>query len=181
MMKKGSSVNAKNGSKKLYVGIDVGSVSLNGVIIDRDKTIIYESPYRRHFGKVEQETISFIQRLLRQGSDGEIMAVAFTGNHGQKISESFGCSYEFETISQVNGALFIRPDVKTIISMGGQDTALFQINHDENGWDLDAFNTNGPCASGTAIIGFLQNNKLELNFIEMDLQLSLSDSQKMIG
>ena len=33
-----------NNSKKLYVGIDVGSVSLNGIIIDQNKTIIYESP-----------------------------------------------------------------------------------------------------------------------------------------
>ena len=149
MMKKGPLKKGGNCSKRLYVGIDVGSVSLNGIIIDQEKTIIYESPYRRHFGKVEQETISLIQRLLREGGEGEIKAVAFTGNHGQKISKAFGCSYEFETISQVNGALFIRPDAKTIISMGGQDTALFQINHDENGWDLDAFNTNGPCASGT--------------------------------
>ena len=84
-MNKGLSVNKENGSKKLYMGIDVGSVSLNGVIIDQDKTIIYESPYRRHFGKVEQETISLIQRLLREAGDGEIKAVAFTGNHGQKI------------------------------------------------------------------------------------------------
>ena len=100
-MKNGSLKTGETNSKRLYVGIDVGSVSLNGVIIDQDKTIIYESPYRRHFGKVEQETISLIQRLLREGGDGEIMAVAFTGNHGKKISESFGCSYEFETISQV--------------------------------------------------------------------------------
>jgi predicted CoA-substrate-specific enzyme activase len=174
-MKKGG-----NGSKKLYVGIDVGSVSLNGVIIDRDKTIIYESPYRRHFGKVEQETISLIQRLLREGGEGEIKAVAFTGNHGQKISKAFGCSYEFETISQVNGALFIRPDAKTIISMGGQDTALFQINHDENGWDLDTFNTNGPCASGTGSFLDQQAQRLATSIYDTDVEISQNQIDKIL-
>ena len=33
--------------------------------------------------------------------------------------------------------------------MGGQDTALFQIHHDDGGWQLESFNANGPCASGT--------------------------------
>ena len=136
-------------SDSYYVGIDAGSVSLNAIVINQDKNIIYEAPYKRHMGRVEEEALRLIQDLQARLGQEDILAFAFTGNHGQKISERAGGFYEFETISQVLGSLFLRPDARTIISMGGQDTALFQIHHDSKAWELEYFNTNGPCASGT--------------------------------
>lgn len=136
-------------SESYYVGIDAGSVSLNAVVLDENKKIVYEAPYKRHMGRVEEETLRLIGDLEERLGAERLAAFAFTGNHGQKISERVGGYYEFETISQVLGALSLRPDARTIISMGGQDTALFQIHHDPKGWELEYFNTNGPCASGT--------------------------------
>jgi predicted CoA-substrate-specific enzyme activase len=136
-------------SDSYYVGIDAGSVSLNAIVITTDKKIIYEAPYKRHMGKVAEEALALIQDLQERLGQERIRAFAFTGNHGQKISERAGGFYEFETITQVLGSLFLKPDARTIISMGGQDTALFQVHHDSSGWELDYFNTNGPCASGT--------------------------------
>jgi predicted CoA-substrate-specific enzyme activase len=136
-------------SDSYYVGIDAGSVSLNAIVINQDKKIIDEAPYKRHMGRVEEEALFLIQDLQGRLGQENILAFAFTGNHGQKISERAGGFYEFETISQVLGTLFLRPDAGAIISMGGQDTALFQIHHDPKGWELEYFNTNGPCASGT--------------------------------
>ncbi|NNG06940.1 MAG: CoA activase, partial [Desulfobacteraceae bacterium] len=115
-------MNAKD-SEGYYVGIDAGSVSLNCVVIDQKKEIVYESPYKRHLGKVEEEVLELFQDLHKRFGQEKIKAVAFTGNHGQKISERVGGFYEFETISEVLGSLFIRPDAKSIISMGGQDIA----------------------------------------------------------
>ncbi len=149
-----------------FAGIDVGSISLNGVVINRDREIVYEAPYERHLGKVNERVLALIEDFYRRfGKDG-IRSISFTGNHGKNLSERLNTPYEFETISQVLGTLFVKPDVKTIISMGGQETALFQINHSEHNqgshinsqsairnpqseWELAYFNTNGPCASGT--------------------------------
>ncbi|UCB50750.1 MAG: CoA activase, partial [Deltaproteobacteria bacterium] len=136
-------------SEGYYVGIDAGSVSLNCVVVDQKKEIVYESPYKRHLGKVEEEVLALFQDLYQRFGQEKIKAVAFTGNHGKKISQRVGGFYEFETISEVLGSLFVRPDSKSIISMGGQDIALFQVNHDGVSWELEYFNTNGPCASGT--------------------------------
>lgn len=136
-------------SDGLYVGIDAGAVSLNCVVISEKKKIVFESPYQRHLGKVEGRTLALLETLYSQfGKDG-IRAVSFTGNHGKKLSEKLGTYYEFEIISQVLGAIHIHPDVRAIISMGGQDTALMQIKHSRGDWELEYFNTNGPCASGT--------------------------------
>ena len=118
-------------------------------MVNAHRQIIFESPYVRHFGKVEDAVAALIAELHAQFGRDQVAGIAFTGNHGKKISEKLGAFYEFETISQVLGAVHFRPDVRTIISMGGQDTALFQITHRDRGWELEYFNTNGPCASGT--------------------------------
>ncbi|MDQ1335097.1 MAG: hypothetical protein QG552_2047, partial [Thermodesulfobacteriota bacterium] len=140
----------------LYVGIDAGSVSVNSMVVNDRGKIVFEAPYGRHFGKVDEGITTLIRGLYDRFGGEHIRSVSFTGNHGKELSERLGAFYEFETISQVLGAIFVRPDVRTIISMGGQETALFQITHPATGgssrhaaWELEYFNTNGPCASGT--------------------------------
>lgn len=132
-----------------HVGIDAGSVSLNCMVINHRKKIVYEFPYKRHQGRVEERTAELIQLLYRKFGEQSIRSISFTGNHGKKLSQRFKTFYEFETISQVLGVLHLNPDVRTIIVLGGQDTALFQVSHSGENWELEYFSTNGPCASGT--------------------------------
>ena len=136
-------------SHSYYAGVDAGSVSLNCVVIDESKRVIYEAPYTRHFGRVEASFISLLESLYDSLGEKNILCVSLTGNHGQTLSRRLKAFYEFETICQITGALHVRPDTRTIISMGGQDTSVAQINFRDNKWELNYFNTNGPCASGT--------------------------------
>jgi len=136
-------------SKEYIVGIDAGSVSLNCIVINSSKDIVFEYPYKRHFGKIDEETLSLVEGVFEKFGESKIRSISFTGSHGQRLSEKLGTFYEFETITQILGVLHLAPDVKCIISMGGQDTALLQINHHDSIWELESFNTNGPCASGT--------------------------------
>jgi predicted CoA-substrate-specific enzyme activase len=167
-------------SESCYVGIDAGSVSLNAIAVNADRKILYEAPYRRHFGRVEQETCCLIQDLQERLGRENISAFAFTGNHGRKIAERTGGFYEFETISQVLGSLYLRPDARSIISMGGQDTALFQIHHDARGWELDYFNTNGPCASGTGSFIDQQAQRLATAIYSSETDASQSDIDRIL-
>jgi predicted CoA-substrate-specific enzyme activase len=134
---------------RLYAGIDAGSVSINGVVIDDERQLVYEAPYTRHMGRVEAHAAALIRSLEDRFGEGNIASIAFTGNHGKKLSEKMKALYEFEIISQVIGAIHVQPDARTVISMGGQDTAFAQVRHDVDGWELEYFTTNGPCASGT--------------------------------
>lgn len=111
--------NSRKHGERFYVGIDAGSVSLNCMVINQEKEIVFEAPYRRHFGRVEAAVLKILRELYGNMGQENIKAVAFTGNHGKLICEEMGGRYEFETICQVQGALHIKPDVKSIISMGG--------------------------------------------------------------
>jgi predicted CoA-substrate-specific enzyme activase len=159
-------------TNRYMVGIDAGSVSLNALVIDEVKAIVYELPYKRHFGKVEEETLSLVRHLFEKFGQESIRSIAFTGNHGRNLSDKLGLYYEFETITQVLGVLFLKPDTKTIISMGGQDTALFQIKHRDGAWELDHFATNGPCASGTGSFIDQQAERLATALYENQKQSS---------
>ena len=147
------------------VGIDVGSVSINCVAIDEQGGVIFEAPYTRHFGLVYEETQSLLQKLLdgtTLGSDRVIRSISFTGAHGQALAALFGAPYEVETIAQAIGAAHVTPDVRTVISIGGQDAALLQLGHDNGRWHLESFNMNGPCASGTG--SFIDQQAERLTF-----------------
>ena len=61
-------------SDSYYVGIDAGSVSLKVIVINQDKNIIYEAPYKRHMGRVEEEAL-----LSDSGSSGEAGSGAHLG------------------------------------------------------------------------------------------------------
>jgi predicted CoA-substrate-specific enzyme activase len=134
------------------VGVDVGSVSINCMVIDQDRRVVLETPYLRHFGLVQEEAHNLLLRLLDPScfpGAPHIRSVTFTGVHGKLLAEILGAPFEVETIAQVLGVIHVVPGVRTVISIGGQDAALFQLSHEGAQWHLDSFNMNGPCASGT--------------------------------
>ncbi len=155
-----------------YIGIDAGSVSVNAVVINSKGELIYESPYRRHFGGAEALVYDTVKELYSRFGTDSIKALAITGNHGRIISERIGVLFEFESIAQILGSIHLQPDVKSIISMGGQDTALYILGRNGDAWELDDFNTNTPCASGTGSFLDQQAERLASSIYGSDKNVS---------
>lgn len=165
------------------VGVDAGSVSVNAVVIGREGSIVLETPYLRHFGLVVEEAGRLLGEIFQSpllGRDPEIRSVTFTGVHGQRLAEVLEAPYEVETIAQVVGVLRVAPGVRTIISMGGQDAALFQISHVGEAWHLEAFNMNGPCASGTGSFIDQQAERLAQSLYGADFVMDQGKFQKTL-
>jgi predicted CoA-substrate-specific enzyme activase len=162
------------------VGVDVGSVSINGMVIDDRREVIYETPYVRHFGQVYEETCALLASVVDRFGPDRIRSVAFTGVHGQLLSEVFAVPYEVETICQVLGATQVVPGVRTIISIGGQDAALFQLAYHGEQWQLESFNMNGPCASGTGSFIDQQAERLVSSIYGTDFHLDQEKVQRTL-
>ena len=163
-----------------YIGIDAGSVSVNAVVINNKRELIYEYPYKRHFGGVETSVFEVVSELYNRLDIKNVKAIAFTGNHGRIISEKLDGFYEFESIAQILGAVHLQPDVRSIISMGGQDTALYILSHHGSTWQLDDFNTNTPCASGTGSFIDQQAERLASSMYGKDLDKSETHITKIM-
>jgi predicted CoA-substrate-specific enzyme activase len=164
-----------------WAGIDAGSVSLNCVVIDQQEKIVSELPYRRHLGKVDEGVVELVRELQARFGEGSLRSVSFTGSHGRKLADRLGVFYEFETICQVAGALHLVPEARTIISMGGQQTALFQIRRHDGGWELEHFNTNGPCAAGTGSFIDQQAERLATSLYHRDKDAARDDIDRVLA
>ena len=165
------------------VGIDVGSVSINCVVIDEQQRVLMETPYLRHFGLFFEETLRLLHDLtgdLAPGGDGDIRSISFTGVNGQLLAEMLGAPYEVETISQILGVVHLAPGVRSIISIGGQDASLFQLAHENGQWQLEAFNMNGPCASGTGSFMDQQAERLALSMYGAEFRMDQEKLQQTL-
>ena len=163
-----------------YAGIDAGSVSVNAVVINSKGELIYEAPYKRHFGGAEASVYDIVKELYNRFGVEAVKAIAFTGNHGNIISDGIGAFYEFESIAQILGSIYLQPDVRSIISMGGQDTALYILSHNGGAWELDDFNTNTPCASGTGSFIDQQAERLASSMYGKDANISDTHISKIL-
>lgn len=162
------------------VGIDVGSVSVKAVVIVESGDIVWEAPYIRHFGLVREEVVGVLQQIHDRFGAENVRSVSFTGAHGQRLAELLGAPYEVDTIAQVEGAAHLVPGVRTIISMGGHEACLFQLSQNGGRWYLEAFNMNGPCASGTGSFIDQQAERLASSLYGADFEMNAERLQKTL-
>lgn len=125
-----------------YLGIDVGSISMKGVIINEKKEII-KSYYTRNVGLMA--TIKDVIKNLK--IDLKIDGCGITGSGKEFISILIGGDVlESEVISHYIATINLHPDVKTIFDVGGEDSKLMIV--DDRG-NLTSFILNQDCGGGT--------------------------------
>ncbi|HDQ40848.1 MAG TPA: CoA activase [Desulfonatronum sp.] len=164
-----------------HVGVDVGSVSVNCIVVNEQESIVFEAPYRRHFGLILEETARVLEEVFTRFPREQVQSVSFTGNQGQTLSKIVDAPFEVETIAQVLGTTKVSPGVRSIISIGGQDAALFELDYDQGGnWRLSAFNVNGPCASGTGSFIDQQAERLTFAMYGEAFDMSQEKLQKVL-
>ena len=142
-----SSLTENNGKeRKIYLGIDVGSVTTKLAALDEEDRLI-SSLYLRTQG----QPIVMVQQGLRQMANrlppgARIRGVGTTGSArylaGVVVSADV---IKNEITSQAVAALHFFPDVQTVIEIGGQDSKIIMIR----GGMVTDFGMNTVCAAGT--------------------------------
>lgn len=134
---------------ELYLGIDIGSISINTVLINDQKEII-ENRYDYCHGKPFHRLLEVLKELLDQHKEDNIVSLSLTGTGGKLASELIGGQYVNEIISQSESVSKFYPSAKTIIEMGGEDSKLILMDGSENSSSrLSDFQMNTLCAAGT--------------------------------
>lgn len=128
-----------------YMGVDVGSVSTDIVLLDENNDLV-EGMYLRTRGKPMNVIQEGFKKLREKYDDEEICAVGTTGS-GRRISSFLvgADAVKNEITAHAVAALEQDPDVRTIIEIGGQDSKIIIL---KDGIVTD-FAMNTVCAAGT--------------------------------
>ena len=130
---------------KYYMGIDIGSISTKGVIIDNENNIVAKD-YLWTEGNPINAVKKLVESLYKQVGDINVVSVGTTGSARYLIGKILNASVvKNEITAHAIGTMSKVGDVKTIIEIGGQDSKIILI---DNGIVVD-YAMNTICAAGT--------------------------------
>lgn len=148
-----------------YLGIDVGSISTKGVIINKKNEIL-----AKEYIWTEGNPIGATKKLvalLEQQFDKKtykIVATGTTGSARRLVGAVVGATMvKNEITAHAVGTTTFHPDVRTILEIGGQDSKIILV---ENGIAVD-YAMNTLCAAGTGSFLSSQSRRLGVEVEDM--------------
>lgn len=163
--------------REVYLGIDVGSVSTNLVVMEPDGRVL-TADYRYTRGDPIGVTRAALEQAV--GRNGrQVVGVGVTGSGRNLIGSVIGADVKrTEVIAHFKGAIQVRPHCSTIIEVGGQDSKIVVVR---DGMVAD-FNMNSICAAGTGAFLDSQARRLGIDVTEIgDLALSTERAAPISG
>src|SRR5512139_2741684 len=115
--------------RTLYLGIDVGSISANTVILN-DRREVIEEHYTRMKGQPLQTVEKILSEIFHRIPPEEFHSISFTGIGGKLLSELLGGHFVNEIIAQARAVQHFHPEVRTIIDIGGEDSKLILLEEE---------------------------------------------------
>lgn len=132
--------------KECYLGIDIGSISTKGVVIDNDNNIVTSL-----YIWTEGNPINAVKKLVKEiksklPSNIVIKGIGTTGSARKLIGLMMDANVvKNEITAHAIGTLAFYPDTRTILEIGGQDSKIILI---KDGIIVD-YAMNTLCAAGT--------------------------------
>jgi predicted CoA-substrate-specific enzyme activase len=148
---------------EVYLGVDVGSISTNLVVIDSDRNVI-----AKRYLMTEGRPLEAVKRGLAEigeevGALIDVVGAGTTGSGRYLTADFIGADIvRNEITAQAEAAISIDGDVDTIFEIGGQDSKYVSIDH---GVVVD-FEMNKACAAGTGSFLEEQAERLGISIIE---------------
>lgn len=142
------------------LGIDVGSVSTNVVLLDDENHVVARHYLPTAGRPLEAVRDGLMRTGIAVGDRVRVRAVGVTGSGRYLTGDFVGAdSVRNEITAQARAAVAIDPQVDTLLEIGGQDSKFVRINH---GAVVD-FTMNNACAAGTGSFLEEQADRLRIN------------------
>lgn len=141
------------GVRNFAVGIDVGSTTVKGVVVDVSNDTIVWSDYRRHETRLAETALDFLQVIendlgLREGDS----RIFFTGSGSSDLADYVGGKFVQEVNAISLAVEKFHPDVKSVIELGGQDAKIIIFKDDNSSGRKKIVTMNDKCAGGTGTV-----------------------------
>lgn len=147
--------------KKCFLGVDIGSISTKGVIIDEQNNIIASN-----YLYTEGSPIDTVKRLIKNlktkinHNEYQVVSVGTTGSARKLIGVLLNASVvKNEITAHAVGTTSIYPNVRTIFEIGGQDSKIILLNNKI----VTDYAMNTLCAAGTGAFLSSQAKRLGID------------------
>lgn len=157
--------------RPVWLGVDVGSISTNVVLIDDAERVV-----ARRYLPTAGRPLEAVRRGLAEvaaevGDTVRVVAAGCTGSGRYLTGHYVGADViRNEITAQARAAVAIDPDVDTVFEIGGQDSKYIRLDH---GAVVD-FAMNNACAAGTGSFLEEQADRLDISIEEEFQALALS-------
>ena len=184
----------------VYIGIDVGSISVKlAAVLDANITVpeslyfriypfsphtIVISEYQRTNGEPLAATLELLRQFIQIIPIHLVAGIQVTGSGGKKINEYLQSHYEneFRAVAKGVGTLF--PGVRTVFEMGGDNSKFLRLNvNPHNGMiGIEDYEKNGDCAAGTGSFMDQQASRLKYDIENVgDIVLKAGKASNIAG
>ncbi len=164
--------------KEFYLGIDVGSVSTNLVLLNSQRELVYRD-YLRTMGQPIRVVQQGLKNLKDKMGKINITGAGATGSGRKLAGIMIGADVvKNEITTHAVAALDANPAVSTILEIGGQDSKIIMLR---DGIVSD-FAMNTVCAAGTGSFLDRQAARLQIPIEEFgDLALNSKTEVRVAG
>lgn len=153
--------------KDLFLGIDIGSVSVKTALLDSSRKLL-SSTYIRTKGEPASVLSQELARLFDRFPEARIRSAGITGSGGKQVAGIMGAAFINEILAQSCFVGQFHQHARTIIEMGGEDAKLIHLRSgpESGGGKVDDFAMNAACAAGTGSFLDQQASRLHLSIEE---------------
>ncbi len=143
---------------ELFLGIDLGSTTLKGVVLDEQGRIVY-SWYEQNEGNPLEKLFERMRDLMDRIPEGAHVRAAATTGYGADLARAaVGAQFaEVETLAHQRAAVAFDPETSYVIDIGGQDMKCLDVHEGL----IRSVKLNEACSSGCG--SFLQTFARQLN------------------
>jgi predicted CoA-substrate-specific enzyme activase len=158
-----SVLHSEEGTTVIYAGVDSGSTTTNGVLIDGKGRIIFSKTVKT--GIRASNTAEGLMQEMTEFSrkNGNQIGKCISTGYGRLLVSS--ASDKITEIScHARGVFELFPEARGIIDIGGQDSKVIRLN---SGGNVEDFAMNDKCAAGTGRFLEVMASALEMDTEKM--------------
>jgi predicted CoA-substrate-specific enzyme activase len=170
------------GRPGLILGLDLGSVSLDSVVLEQAGKVLFSS-YTRTKGRPLDTALKVLDRIYRDYPIEGFRLAAITGTGAPGLAPHLNALEVNEIIALARGVAKDHPGAGSIIDMGGEDAKLILTEPDgAGGLLIRDFAMNTMCAAGTGSFLDQQSHRLQLSIEEFsELALKSQNPPRLAG
>jgi len=129
----------------MIAGIDVGSTTVKGVLLNEKGEILFKS-YRRHEARQAERVLELLKKF--EEIAGRNFHLFMTGSGGADIAKALGVKFVQEVNAVSRAVEALHPEVNSVVELGGQDAKMIFF-FERGGVKRKVTTMNDKCAGGT--------------------------------